>query len=295
MEEFLDTFLDYLSVERGLARNTIISYRKDLSYYLSFLRGRKVAALSDTTKEHITDFMFKQKGRGLSANSIARGLAAMRMFYRFLQREKVIPRDPTALLDSPKLWKKIPESLSLNEVEALLNAPNLRNAQGVRDRAILEVMYATGMRASEVVDLKLDNINKDVGFLRCIGKGNKERVIPLGRKAISGVDRYISQARPALLKGRESPYVFLNRFGGRISRQSLWKIIKKYARVANIKKPIKPHIIRHSFATHLLERGADLRSLQEMLGHSDISTTQIYTHVDRDRLKKVHKLFHPRG
>jgi len=294
MDELLNSFLDYLSVERGLAKNTISSYRKDLLYYLDFLKSCKVNNLNNTTKDHIMNFMIRQKGRGLSVNSIARSIAAIRMFYRFLQQEGIISSDPTALLDSPRLWKKIPEALTLNEVEALLSAPNLKERQGIRDRAILEVMYATGMRVSEVAGLKIDNINRDIGFVRCTGKGNKERIIPLGKKAIASLNRYLEQLRPQLLKGRESNYVFLNRFGHAISRQSLWKIIKKYAQIARIKKPIKPHIIRHSFATHLLERGADLRSVQEMLGHSNISTTQIYTHINRDRLKSIHKKFHPR-
>ena len=216
------------------------------------------------------------------------------MFYRFLVRERILKSDPTSLIDSPKLWKKIPQTLSLNEVDALLSQPDLRDRQGIRDRAILETLYATGMRVSEAVNLKKDAVNLDVGFLRCIGKGNKERVIPLGKKAITSLKRYLEVSRPSLAKKKECEHLFLNRSGNKISRQSLWKIIKKYALLARIKKPIKPHILRHSFATHLLERGADLRSVQEMLGHSNISTTQIYTHVNKDRLKSIHKMFHPR-
>jgi integrase/recombinase XerD len=238
--------------------------------------------------------MLSQKDKGLAANSVARRLAAIKSFYRFLVRERILKADPSSLIDSPKLWKKIPDALSINEVAALLEEPNIRQQQGIRDRAILEALYATGMRVSEAVNLKKDNVNLEVGFLRCIGKGNKERVIPLGKKAITSLERYLTIARPQLLKGKTSEYLFLNRFGKRISRQSLWKIIKRYARQAGIKKPIWPHILRHSFATHLLERGADLRSVQEMLGHSNISTTQIYTHINKDRLKTIHKMFHPR-
>ena len=172
--------------------------------------------------------------------------------------------------------------------------PNIRDRQGIRDKAILETIYATGMRVSEAANLKIANVNLDIGFLRCIGKGNKERVIPLGKKAVGSITRYIQQSRPKLLKGKDSEFLFLNRSGKRISRQSLWKLIKKYARSARIKKPVRPHILRHSFATHLLERGADLRSVQEMLGHANISTTQIYTHINKDRLKTIHKMFHPR-
>ena len=294
MHELIDVFLNYLSVERGLSHNTIVSYRGDLNYYIDFLKARAMDALSKTTKNDITNFMFYQKDKGLAANSIARRLAAIKAFYRFLVRERILKTNPASLIDSPKLWKKIPETLSLNEVDALLGQPNIRDKQGVRDKAILETFYATGMRVSEVVNLKLDNVNLDIGFLRCIGKGNKERVIPVGKKAVASIKRYPEVSRPQLLKKKESEFLFLSRFGKKISRQSLWKLIKKYAKTARIKKPIRPHILRHSFATHLLERGADLRSVQEMLGHSDISTTQIYTHINKERLKTIHRMFHPR-
>jgi len=294
MKELIDVFLNYLSVERALANNTIISYREDLNSYIDFLKRRSIDALSKITKNDITNFMLAQKDKGISANSIARRLAAIRMFHRFLVRERVLKADPTNLIDSPKLWRKIPDTLSLNEVDALIAQPNIRDRQGIRDRAILETLYATGMRVSEAVNLKLDNVNLDIGFLRCIGKGNKERVIPLGKKAISSIRRYLEASRVHLLKNKESEFLFLNRFGKKISRQSLWKIIKRCAKDAKIKKPISPHILRHSFATHLLERGADLRSVQEMLGHSNISTTQIYTHINKERLKTIHRMFHPR-
>ncbi|MDP2940939.1 MAG: site-specific tyrosine recombinase XerD [Candidatus Omnitrophota bacterium] len=294
MKELIEPFMNYLSVERGLANNTISSYRRDLGFYVDFLRQKGISALSGISKNEITDFMFAQKDKGISANSVARRLAAIRMFHRFLVRERISRDDPAHLIDTPKLWKKIPETLSLAEVEALIARPDPRNKQGIRDRAVLETLYATGMRVSEAVNLKLDNVNLDVGFLRCIGKGNKERVIPLGKKAVNSIRRYLQASRPYFLKEKEQESLFLSRFGRKISRQSLWKMIKKYACQARIKKSIKPHILRHSFATHLLERGADLRSVQEMLGHSDISTTQIYTHIDRERMKSVHRQFHPR-
>ena len=296
MKEFIEIFLNYLYVERGLAHNTIISYREDLNIYIGFLIKRNINSLSKTTKEEIINFMFYQKDRGLSVNSVARRLAAIKMFYRFLVRERILKNDPTGLIDSPKLWKKIPETLSLNEVDSLISQPDIRDRQGIRDRAILEALYATGMRVSEAVNLKVDNVNLDIGFLRCIGKGSKERVIPLGRKAIGSLRRYLRISRPQLLNSakKDSEFLFLNRFGKKISRQSLWKIIKRYAREARIKKTIMPHILRHSFATHLLERGADLRSVQEMLGHANISTTQIYTHINKERLKSIHRMFHPR-
>jgi len=294
MKEIVESFLNYLSVERGLSHNTIISYRRDLSTYADFISKSKIDALSKITKNDITNFMLNQKDKGISANSIARRLAAIRMFHRFLARERIVKEDPSNLIDSPKLWKKIPEALSLNEVDSLIAQPDMRDNQGVRDRAILETLYATGMRVSEAVDLKKDNINLDIGFLRCIGKGNKERVIPLGKKAIGSIKKYLESSRLVFLKNKESDFLFLNRSGRRISRQSVWKLIKKYALSARIKKPLKPHTLRHSFATHLLERGADLRSVQEMLGHSNISTTQIYTHINKERLKAVHRQFHPR-
>jgi len=294
MKELIDSFLDYLSVERGLSKNTILSYRKDLDIYTDFLEGCSVDALSKIQKNDIINFMLNQKDRGIAANSIARRLAAIRMFHRFLSRERILKSDPSNLIDSPKLWKKIPDTLSLNEVESLIAQPDIRSKQGTRDRAILETLYATGMRVSEAVNLKKDNVNLDIGFLRCIGKGNKERVIPLGKKAIASIKKYLEASRPAFLKKKECEFLFVSRLGGKISRQSFWKLVKRYARQAHIKKPMKPHILRHSFATHLLERGADLRSVQEMLGHSDISTTQIYTHINKDRLKSIHRQFHPR-
>ena len=294
MHELVDVFLNYLSVERGLSRNTIISYREDINAYIDFLKGARIDSFSLTKKNDITDFMFVQKDKGLSPNSVARRLAAIKTFYRFLVRERILKADPSSLIDSPKLWKKIPQILSENEIDALLSQPNIRQRQGIRDKAILETLYATGMRVSEAANLKTDNVNLGVGFLRCIGKGNKERIIPLGKKAIISLKRYLEVSRPQQLKNKESDFLFLNRFGKRISRQSLWKLIKRYAREARIKKPIRPHILRHSFATHLLERGADLRSVQEMLGHANISTTQIYTHISKERLKAIHKMFHPR-
>ncbi|MGE5197594.1 MAG: site-specific tyrosine recombinase XerD [Deltaproteobacteria bacterium] len=294
MREFIDVFLNYLSVERGLSPNTIVSYRRDLNFYMDFLDARGFQALSKISRNDITNFMLSRKDKGLAPNSIARSVAAIKSFHRFLVRERILTSDATSLVDSPKLWKKIPETLSLNEVEVLISQPNLKDRQGVRDRAILEVLYATGMRVSEAANLKVDNANLEVGFVRCIGKGNKERVIPLGKKAVDSIRRYLQISRPQLLNKKESEFLFVSRFGKKISRQSLWKILKRYARQARIKKSIRPHTLRHSFATHLLERGADLRSVQEMLGHANISTTQIYTHINKDRLKTIHKTYHPR-
>jgi len=294
VKELIDSFLDYLSVERALAKNTIMAYRQDLNIYLDFIIKRGIEALSKVSKNDIVEFMLSQKDNGVSPTSISRRLAAIRMFHRFLCRERVLKSDPAALIESPKLWKKIPDTLSLNEVEALISQPDARDHQGARDKAILEALYATGMRVSESTDLKTNNVNLDIGFLRCIGKGNKERVIPLGKKAIHSINRYLEFSRPYFLKQKTSEYLFISRCGNKLSRQSVWKLIKRYSKEAKIKKLVKVHTLRHSFATHLLERGADLRSVQEMLGHSNISTTQIYTHIDKERLKSIHRMFHPR-
>lgn len=295
MQELVESFLNYLLVERSLSNNTIAAYRRDLAKYVSCLEESGINSLSQSTRKDISDFMFRLKDNGLNASSIARNLAAIKVFYRFLVRERILKIDPSGLLDSPRLWKRIPDALSFQEVEDLLKAPSLRQTQGIRDRAILEVMYATGMRVSEAVNLKVTDVNLDAGFARCIGKGSKERIVPLGKQAITALRRYLEEARPKLLKKSSTETIlFLSRLGKRVSRQSFWKIIKSYARKARIKKNIRPHTLRHSFATHLLEGGADLRSVQEMLGHADISTTQIYTHIDKNRLKLIHKTYHPR-
>ncbi len=295
MDRLAEMFLDYLSVERGLAANTIQAYRRDLAAYLKFLDAvaKKNAAGAD--RDDIRAYMLFAKDKGLSVSSIARALAALRMFYRFLARERLIKADVSSYIDSPRLWKHIPDILSLEEVERLIEVPDLKSVQGRRDRAILEVMYATGMRVSETCGVKMNDVNTEIGFVRCLGKGRKERLVPLGRKAVLALTRYLETARPRLLKKGTAAELFLNRSGRRLSRVSLWKMVRAYARKARIKKRIRPHLLRHSFATHLLERGADLRSVQEMLGHANIGTTQIYTHVTRDRLKSVHKAFHPRG
>lgn len=294
MKEFIDIFLDYLSAERGLSANTISAYRTDLAKFSNYLAEVGIKSLNEVKRDTIRNFMLRCKDKNLSANSISRALVAIKVFARFLLREKIISKDPADLVDSPKLWSRIPEVLLPIEVERLLAVPDVRSISGMRDKSILELMYATGLRVSEASYLTIPDINLDVGFLRCVGKGSKERVVPLGNKAIIALKRYLEVSRPKLIKRQTNEYLFLNRSGKRLSRQSIWKIIKRSARIAKIKKKIKPHTLRHSFATHLLERGADLRSVQEMLGHSNISTTQIYTHIDKDRLKSIHQRFHPR-
>ncbi len=296
MEELIDEFINYLSVERGLSQNTQTSYKRDLNKYISYLKSKGINSMQTTTRKQITDFIMNLKDNGLSANSISRNLAAIKSFHRFLVIERYIKDDVTSVMDSPKLWKKLPEVLNLEEVERLLSKPNLRDWLGIRDKAALELMYATGMRVSELVDLKLDNVNLDVGFIKCKGKGQKERIIPVGRKAITAIERYLNKIRPKLVKKKENvQHLFLTRLGRKMSRQTFWKIIKKYLKRAKIKKEVSPHTLRHSFATHLLERGADLRVVQELLGHANISTTQIYTHINKERLKSIHKKYHPRG
>ncbi|MFC1708529.1 site-specific tyrosine recombinase XerD [Candidatus Omnitrophota bacterium] len=294
MRDLIDIFLNYLSVERGLAQNTTISYNRDLLCYDRFLRSINVTDVNKINKENIRSYLVYQKEKDLSSSTIARSLVAIRLFHRFLLREKLAIKDPTDVIDSPKLWKKIPNALSFSEIEKLLSSPDTRKKKGLRDRAILETMYAAGLRVSELTNLKVEDVNLDAGFIRCLGKGKKERVVPLGRTAISTIKKYLESSRQKFLKKKVSRFLFLNHSGSRISRVYIWKLIKAYAKQARIKSPIKPHILRHSFATHLLERGADLRSVQEMLGHVNISTTQIYTHINRDRLKSIHKTFHPR-
>ncbi len=295
MKQYIDEFINYLAVERGLANNTLLAYGRDLAKYERYFEEKNIQEPSHVKRDDITDYMYYEKNEGLSANSICRSLAAIKMFHRFLVRERLVQEDPTHLVETPKLWKRIPGVLTSAEVEAMINAPKGWKWQAVRDRAILELFYASGMRVSELSNLSLENINLDVGYVRCTGKGRKERIVPIGNKAKEAVRKYCETARTKLVKYPMTMELFLSRLGKRISRQSLWSIIKLYARVAGIKKEIKPHTLRHSFATHLLQHGADLRSVQEMLGHSDISTTQIYTHVDKERLKSIHKEFHPRG
>jgi len=295
MKAFIDEFMNYLSVERGLASNTLLAYRRDLNKYTDYLSRKGIPGSTKVNREHVSNFMFDLKKQNMSPTTICRNLAAIKMFHRFLVRENLSPEDPTTLVDTPKLWQRIPSVLTQGEIEAMIKAASGKKPQQIRDQAILEIFYASGLRVSELSDLKTTSVNFDAGFVRAVGKGSKERIIPLGKKARDALQKYLDHVRPKLLKGRASDVLFLSRLGQKISRQSLWAVIKFYARRANIKKTIKPHTLRHTFATHLLEHGADLRSVQEMLGHADISTTQIYTHVDRERLKSVHKQFHPRG
>lgn len=296
MQNWIKEFLDYLSVERGLSKNTILAYGEDLNKFSGYLASHNIKDLDSVKRSDITKFMLGLKDSGLSSNSISRNLAAIKVFYKFLTREGLIKTDIAGLLESPKIIRTLPEVLTLGEVDSFLKAVSGRGWISTRDKAVLEVMYATGLRVSEMVELLMNNVNLGMGFVKCAGKGGKERIVPLGREAAGCVKKYLEKTRPGLAKSRaDERHLFLSKLGKKISRQSFWKMIKKYARLAGIKRKIKPHTLRHSFATHLLERGADLRSVQEMLGHADISTTQLYTHINRERLKGIHKKFHPRG
>jgi len=295
VQALIDSFIDYLIIECGVALNTQRAYRSDLAKFAKYLEVRGHTHPRGITTSIILGFLVQLKDRGYSVATISRMLAALRMFYRFLAVEGIIERNVTTALDSPRLWRRLPSVLSPAEVGQLLAAPQTDTLFGLRDKALIELLYATGLRASEIASLDVDSIHFDYGYLRCTGKGSKERLVPVGRTALDVARRYLYEARPRILRGRISPALFVSRRGQRLSRIHVWRLVKKYARLAGIRKNLYPHALRHSFATHLLAGGADLRSVQEMLGHASIITTQIYTHVDKDRLKEVHRRFHPRG
>lgn len=292
-ETRLEEFIDYLGVEKALARNSLDAYRSDLVFYGDYLEKKKISDISKVKRKDIVNFMMKRKNEGLSVTSISRNLVAIKIFHRFLLRERHIKEDITSVLDSPKIWKKLPSFLTYQEVEKLLAAPNLRKETGVRDKAVLEVFYATGLRVSELATLKREDINLESGFLKCRGKGNKERIVPLGHEAKEALERYFTRVREKIAPAAHE--VFVNEKGKHLTRQALWALIKRYAKLAGITKPITPHTLRHSFATHMLERGADLRIVQELLGHANVATTQIYTHITKDHLKGIYDKFHPRA
>jgi len=295
MNHFLDQYLHYLIIEKGLARATVEAYSKGLTRFFDFLKKKGIQEVQSVSKLDVRAFLLSLKKEGLSIKTVARNLVALRTFFRFLIQEGILMLNPVEEIESPKMTRTLPDVLTLKEVESLLEQPNPKTPLGMRDRAMLELLYATGMRVSELTRLQTHQINLEGGYVLLFGKGSKERVVPLGQEAIRWVDLYSKEVRGRLLKGKESPFLFINRMGRGMSRQIFWKNIKGYARKAGIQKRITPHLLRHSFATHLLERGADLRSVQLMLGHVDISTTQIYTHVTGERLKKVHQRYHPRG
>jgi integrase/recombinase XerD len=295
MNEYLDLFLNYIVVEKGLTENTLQSYSRDIMKYLVFLEGRGFENPERIRPLDIASFIAHLKDAGLGARSRARALSSVRMFHKFLIIEGYCETNPSTIIEAPRTLRKLPDILSMREVDSLLGATDGIDATDVRDRAMLELLYATGLRVSELVNLRISDVNTSAGYLLTFGKGNKERLVPMGESASASVAAYVAAVRRVQDRSGDNEFLFLTRLGDRMSRQAFWNIIKKRALKAGIRKNISPHTLRHSFATHLLENGADLRSVQIMLGHSDLSTTQIYTHVTRERLKRMHEEIHPRG
>ena len=292
--DWLAEFGNFLRVEKGLAPNSVASYLLDLEKLQDFAKGAAREIINLNSKD-LQAWSRALRRQGLAPRSISRALAAARGFYRYLLTDRAIQEDPSENLESPRSFKSLPNLLSKKEVEKLMLQPDISTPLGSRDRAMIEVLYASGLRVSELVSLTLPQLNSSLGIVTCMGKGSKERIVPIGREALSCVNEYLQNARGPLLKRKSSAYLFVNRRGAGMTRQGFWKILKAYGRKAEIRRPLTPHVLRHSFATHLLENGADLRSVQMMLGHSDISTTQIYTHVARERMKELHSQHHPRG
>lgn len=294
MHPWLERFIHYLAIERGLAENTIASYYHDLRQYLAFL-GEREARLEEAAPAMIIAYLERLENNGRKPATISRHLAALKSFYHFLWQAGAIAQDPTTDLETPRLGRRLPRVLSVAEVESLLGQPHTSRPAGLRDKAMLELIYATGMRVTELVSLDIGQLSLEMGFVRCMGKGQKERIVPIGSIAAYWLRRYLEQGRGELLKEGEEEALFVNQQGQRLTRQGFWKILKKYVRQARLGTNITPHTLRHSFATHLLENGADLRVVQELLGHADIATTQIYTHITRRHLREVYKQTHPRA
>ncbi len=295
MTEHLRSYLHYLELEKNASSNTVDSYRRDLMRYLDHLDRAGIRALDAVQGEHISGFLRTLVGVGLSPRSVARSLSAIKGFHKFLLGERIAAHNPTVNIEPPKRSKTLPDVLSQAEIERILNQPDPDQPLGLRDKAILETLYATGIRVSELVELKQSNLQLDLGVLRVMGKGSKERIVPVGTSATEWIGKYRANVRSSLIKQSDThDVVFLNSRGRPMTRMAVWNIVHRYAESAGVEKDVHPHTFRHSFATHLLEGGADLRAVQEMLGHSDISTTQIYTHIDREYLKEVHRTFHPR-
>ncbi|MGD9330667.1 MAG: site-specific tyrosine recombinase XerD [Desulfobacterales bacterium] len=294
-DQLIDRYFAYLTVEKGLSSNTLESYSRDLRAFIGYLADQACNDLGSVRPTAILGYLIHLRKRGLSPRSRARHLVTLRGFFRFLHQEKLISGDPAALIELPKSGLHLPGVLSLPEIQALLAAPNRDRPAGLRDAAMLELLYAAGLRVSELIHLNVMDLNMEAGFVRVFGKGGKERIVPIGRMALTVLKDYLEGARPILLKGLTSAYLFVARRGRPLSRQGFWKLIKKYALQAGLRHPVSPHTLRHSFASHLLEGGADLRVVQIMLGHADIATTQIYTHVSTARLKAIHRKYHPRA
>jgi integrase/recombinase XerD len=291
----IDEFCDALWLEDGLARNTLEAYRRDLSQFAAWLRERHGRSLLEGDNGNIQAYLGHLFRRKMRATSAARFLSSLKRFFRYCLRQGKVKSDPTLKIDAPKLPRGLPKSLTEDDVECLLAAPRVEHALGLRDRAMLETLYASGLRVSELVSLKLSQVSQDMGVVRVMGKGSKERLVPLGEESLDWIRRYLKEARTEMLRSRASDDLFVTARGAAMTRQMFWHLLRRYALLAGLKKPISPHTLRHAFATHLLNHGADLRVVQLLLGHSDISTTQIYTHVARERLKQLHAKHHPRG
>ncbi|MEB7365765.1 site-specific tyrosine recombinase XerD [Staphylococcus borealis] len=295
METIIEEYLKFIQIEKGLSENTIGAYRRDLKKYQIYMQENKIAHIDFIDRQTIQECLGHLIDQGASAKSIARFISTIRSFHQFALREKYAAKDPTVLIETPKYEKKLPDVLDVEEVIQLLETPDLNKNNAYRDRTILELLYATGMRVTELIQIEIDDVNLIMGFVKVFGKGNKERIIPLGDTVIEYLDSYINSVRPQLLKKTVTNVLFLNMHGRPLTRQGIWKLIKQYGLKANINKTLTPHTLRHSFATHLLENGADLRAVQEMLGHSDISTTQLYTHVSKTQIRQMYNQFHPRA
>jgi integrase/recombinase XerD len=296
MQELLTKYFNYLLIERGVAQNTLESYGRDLRRFLLFVQEEKrLTDVHEVTPEVIVEYLVRIKNEGLAANSMNRSLAALRGFYKYLLREKIIIQTPLANIELAKVWMKLPDTVSKEEMNAILAQPGDQTTAAIRNTAMLELLYATGIRVSELINLTMNSVNWQVGFLIVMGKGSKERIVPIGKIAYDCARRYVDEVRPQLMQKKSTDVLFLNRFGGKFTRQGFWKIVVGYAKKTGLQKKVYPHTFRHSFASHLLEGGADLRTVQVMLGHADISTTQIYTHITRERLREIHQKYHPRG
>lgn len=295
INNLIEDYLHYLTVERGLSKNTVMSYRNDLIQFASFLQKQQISSFNNVKRQTVIDFMQQETTQKKATSSIVRSVTSLRKFFQYLMEEERILQDPMQLIDAPKRKEHLPEVLSTKEVEKLLNSPDTEKKLGLRNRAILEVMYATGLRVSEIVNLQLANLHLSMGLIQTLGKGSKERIVPIGDQAIKWVERYLQTARPELLGRQRSSYLFLNNHGRQLTRQGIWKNLKAEVKKAGINKNVTPHTLRHSFATHILENGADLRIVQELLGHADIATTQIYTHLSKKRLADIYQRYHPRA
>jgi len=293
--DYIDSFYNYLAVIKGLSDNTLESYVRDCRNFINFIENSGVREINEVSHIHIIEYLSNLKTKTFKSKTIARSIVSLKQYFKYLLLEKIITSDPTSNIKSPRMSMTLPEVLNLNDIERLLSCPDLTTNTGIRDATMLEVLYGTGIRVSELINIRLNDLNLELGYLLVRGKGSKERIVPLGKIAIKKIQDYTNNFRQDILKDKLSDYLFINRAGGKMTRQGFWKILKSYALKSGLTKSITPHTIRHTFASHLLDRGADLRTIQLLLGHSDISSTQIYTHIDTKKLKEIHSLYHPRA